>query len=346
MPNMPPLPRVTRRPDPSPTARVWAPVSYTSRVLGLTPGQSLLMPQGTLQSGFNTPYFIDEIRFSVHTGTDANALVAAPVPDIASMLSFQLQTGSYFFSQAALGSLSTVPMMLYAPTYSGHAQAEGFAQGIGSGTSRFFATRRWVLPKPLWMPPGDLLQATVSRDVLYGSSLSSVDAHVTVVGRALPPDAKPPATRCIPHVGWYVQGLDSSNNALTYSEATAQLQNPFKVPWHVQRIILNTRFNPSSPSNSVGTTAAITEDRTGVTEYVRVRLSDSLGYKITGSTRGGFVPLADVADGINDGAWTFGRAIPPNENFNAAFMLVPGTGTNYNQLQPMISMVGYREEAS
>lgn len=339
MPLLPPLPRVSPLPVKSMTAQNWVPVSYTSTVTGLTAGQTLMMPQVTLQSGFNTPYFVDEIRFTAFTA--AADTTSSRSTDIASFLSFQLQTGHFYFSQSALGSPSSVPMNMYAPTFSTNAQWESvFGVKSSSTAGSLYATRRWLLPKPLWMPPGDIIQATITRDVAVGSSLSNITAQMTVIGRALPPHSAKPVARCVPHVGWFLHPIST-----THSAATQQLRNPFKVPWNVQRLILESRatFDANFNTNSLGGYGFF-ESPDASQSYFQIRISDSLGYKVTGSSLGGYVPLGDVAAAINDGAWTFSRPLPVDQNFNVDFNFIGGGSLTSSKLQPMISFVGYREE--
>lgn len=335
------LPRVPSRPAPSLTAQSWAPVAYTTEVSGLTAGVTLMMPQVSLQSGFNTPYWVDEIRFTARCGSyDPHSLI---VGDISAIISFQLQTGTHFFSQAALSSPSAVPMTLFCPTYSGKAQYENVIQSFTSTSNQVYVTRRWVLPKPLWMPAGDLVQAVVSREASFGTSVPSITAQMTVIGRAVLPDTTPPPARCIPHVGWFVHPTGTDTN-VAFSQANAQFKNPFNVPWYVQRIVMNTR-DQTTGGASVRTGYGFFEDPLSVRSYAQVQLSDSLGYKMTGSSQGGYVPLADVASVANDAAWTFGRPLPPGENYNANFRVLTGSDDT-TVFSPMISFVGYREELS
>jgi hypothetical protein len=331
------LPRVPPRAAPSLTATTWAPVAYTTEVSGLTAGVTLMMPQVSLQSGFNTPYWVDEIRFTARTASyDPNSVILG---DISAIIEFELQTGTHFFSQAALSSPSPVPMTLFCPTYSGKAQYENVIQNFTATSNQVYATRRWVLPKPLWMPAGDLVQAKVRRAASYGTGVPSITAQMTVIGRAVLPDTPPPTARCIPHIGHFTHPTGS-----TYSQANAQFKNPFTTPWYVQRIVMNTRDQTNS-GTSVRTGYGFFEDPLGARSYAQVQISDSLGYKITGSSQGGYVPLADVASFSNDAAWTFGRPLPPGENYNVNFRIVAGSNDT-TVFSPMISFVGYREELS
>lgn len=335
------LPRVPSRPAPSLTAQTWAPVAYTTEVSGLTAGKSLMMPQVNLQSGFNTPYWVDEIRFTAFTASYNSS--GGVQGDISAIISYQLQTGVHFFSQAALSSGSPVPMILYAPTYSGNAQYDQTIQSIDNTTVRNYSTRRWVLPKPLWMPAGDIVQARVHRSTDFGTAVASITAQMTVVGRAVLPDTPPPPARCIPHVGHFTHPT-GTGTSVAFSMANAQFKNPFQTPWYVQRIVLNTR-DQLGETSGVRTGYGLFEDPTGVLSYAQVQLFDSLGYKITGSNAGDYVPLADVASAANDAAWTFGRPLPPGENYNVSFRVVAGS-SDTTVFSPMISFVGYREELS
>lgn len=335
------LPRVPRRPSPGITPKTWAPVSYTTSVGGLTPGTTLMMPQVSLQSGFNTPYLVDEIRMTAYTG-NYEATSASVFGPLSALVSFQFWTGKYFFSQGMGQQPSAVPMNLYAPTFSGGGQYEDVEQGISPTLSRRYSTRRWVLPKPLYMPAGDIVQATVTRSGTYATvapaSNSNITAQVTIVGRALPPSTRAPDRRCVPNVGWF-----SHPAGLAYSEANSALQNPFKTPWYVQRLLLQT-VRPNSPANDgVQTGYGFFASADGTRNYATVKITDSLGYKITGPGNGGYLPLGDIASSNNDCAWTFSRELPVDENYNVAFRIVPGSSTNPN-FSPMISFVGYREE--
>ena len=318
-----------------PTTKTWAPVSYTSQVTGLSAGQSLPFPQVSLQSGFNTPYLIDEIRFTAYTESYTTAAIT--VGDLAAIVSYNLHAGPYMFSQGGFGQAAYVPMMLYAPTYSGAAQYENVSQLLTATTSRKFTTRRWVLPKPLYMPPGDTIMASVHRTSNIGTAIPNITAQITIIGRALPPSTPPPALRQVPYVGYYVHP-----STATYSEANFQLQNPFNSTWNVQRLILGTRNNVQADSG-LATGAGFYEDPTGVVRYASLKITDSMGYKVTGSSGGGFIPLADIAAVQRDSAWTFSRPVPPEEQFNVATQITPGSGTN-TAFDVLMSFVGYRDE--
>jgi hypothetical protein len=342
------LPRVAKNPTKSMTAKTWAPVSYTSEVTGLTAGETLLLPQVSLQSGFSTPYLVDEIRFTAYTATAVPATLGsndAPFEgDIASILSYQLWTGGLYFSRGGFGQTAFVPMSLYAPTYSGRAVNESVLQTETAATARRFSTRRWVLPKPLYMAAGDIIQASVARDVTVASGYPAITAQITVIGRALPPDAPVPQVRQVPFVAYYIHPSSS-----TYSEANFQLQNPNRSTWHVQRMIAATRCDGEADygtgllQSMMGFAPGGTSTTASTLRYAKIKLTDSLGYKITSGPGGGFVALGDLASPTSDSAWTFSRPLPPNENYNLSVQIVPGTSTNA-AFDTMIGFVGYRDE--
>lgn len=316
------------------TPKTWAPVSYSAQVTGLSAGETIPFPQVTLQSGFNTPYLIDEIRLMASMGVTGLSTV---IP--AAFISFQLSAGRHQFSSGAPNQTPYVPMCLFGPTYSSTGAKEDVSVPINTGTlvQRRYSTRRWVLPKPLFMEAGDTIHASVSRDASYGSSLGDISAWVTVIGRALPPGTPHPAKRCIPYVSYFIHPV-----ANQYSEATNQvLRNTNAVPWTVQRLILVSR---SGGASTVALGTGMYEN-SSPSNYATVRIGDSLGYKVTGSSAGGFVPLSDVATFYNNVAWTFSRTLPPQAYYNVAFNLVRGAGTPTG-FQPMISFVGYREEVA
>lgn len=325
---MPVLPDVSKRARKSLTANTWAPVSYTSEVSGLTAGTTLVLPQVSLQSGFNTPYLVDEIRMTAFT-EPYDGVTAATTSDIAALLSFQFWTGSYYFSQSLTGAQpSAVPMWLFCPTYSSSACREHVYSA-----DRWMSVRRWVFPKPLYMSPGDIVQATVLRDSTIGTIVPDITARVTIVGRALPPGTPGPAVRQVPAVAWFKHPAGQA-----YSEATIELQNPFKTDWHVQRLIMQSYASDDAGGFNTGRGFFVNT----TTGYGLVRISDSLGYKVTGSSQGGFIPLGDVASPYTNCAWTFNREIAPDANFNVAFQIIPGSFTA--NLSPLISFVGYRNE--
>lgn len=321
--------------DQNPVAQHGAPISFTAHLDNLLPGQSIPLSTSGLANGFRMPYYLDEIRMQVYM-TTATSLGAVNQPSYAA--AFQFRTGTYAFSAVP------VPMILHQPPYVSSVipsqNVSGYVlESTFTGAVRTIGDEaRWALPKPLWMAPGDQVQATVARDLTAaagGSSPWSVD--VTYVGRTLKPGTLGPKTRCVPWIAHYIHDFADS-----YSQATTQFRNPFTFPLTIQKLI----GRPMSKA-SVGT---FTTGRVNMLpnavgdEYAAIYIEDSMGYKITRSAVNGiFTPVGSVFD-TERCSWTFSRPLGAREQLNMQFQ-TQGTVAASDRIFG-VSMIGYREETA
>lgn len=312
-----------------PVAMHGAPVSFTAEGTGLLPGQNLVLDQSALQNGYRTPFWIDEIRMQAFMSAASIALPLQP----AYATSFLFRTGSLAFSAVP------VPMILHQPQY-GDTNVPLLGQYADTSVRRG-SSARWLLPRPLYMEPADLVQASVFRDltIAAGDGTNPFSVAVTYVGRALPPGEKPPKSRHVPWASSYTHDFD-----LAYSQTGVQspFQNPFQRELYVHRFI-GRPLSKSNTGTSSGTFSASMIPVSAGTKYAAIDIWDSTGYRLVkgGGTNGNFVPVGYVFDTARC-AWTFARPLGPREQYNMAFQTL-GTVGGANQLFA-VSMLGTREE--
>lgn len=286
----------------------------------------------TLQPGFRTPYWIDEIRA---TASIVYPWVANPLPNFSGLAGFleaKWSTGHFAFSR------DFVPLGLHAPRWFRGSAGETIA---GSTTSRrAFMSMRWPLPKPLYMPAGDAVQGLIryrNYASLAAAGLSVERLNISFAGRIAAPGTRAPDVRCVP---WLSSFRKASSTVL--AQTNDEFRNPFAdKPLFVQRFTMRT-FAEQLASGALDDQFTETTSYQGTTPagvYAGVQMEDSLGYKIAR----GYPPVNDVFDGTR-GAWTFSRTLGPREQFDVqlqSFGTVPTAGLTY---WTMVGMVGFREE--
>ena len=308
-----------------------APIAFTASA-PLASGQSITMDTGTLQSGFRTPYLIDEIRIQVVTAVFASASLAWT--GIGGNLRAKFQTGNRQFSKLP------VPIGNYAPVFS-HLDFGSAASGVneaGAAVGRGYSYVRWPLPKPLWMAPGDVIQA-VFEYLPLGVAGPDVTINVTYVGRTIAPGTPAPDKRQIPWVSFFKY---ESNEG--YKSTTDEFRNPFTYPMIVQRFTERTFRKDETASDS---REEMSRGQTPATlnlssQFVSMRLYDSLGYAIVKE----FAPIGLVFD-TSRHAWTFSRSLGAREQFDLTLRTddVNGVATTpVGGWHTMVGMVGYRDE--
>ena len=329
----------------NPTARLGAPVSFTSHLASILPGQTQVLGTSGLSNGYRTPYVIDEIRMQAYMTTPATTYLQ---PSYA--MAFQFRTGAYAFS------LKPVPMVLYSPRYGMSPARPGLylqAPGVpprgpllaseftptGDTTYVYGDSARWVLAKPLWMAPGDQIQCLAERHVTAASSGNGAfAADITYVGRSLPPGTKGPATRFVPWASHFIFDFTSD----TYAQTTTEFRNQFTFPMTIQKFVgrplskaTNGLFDTSGPEGTLPRNTL-----TNTYYYAQVNIQDSLGYKITNQ----FSPVGNVFD-AERGVWTFARPLGAREQIDMQFKRA-GVLTSPNNASPIygVGMLGYREE--
>lgn len=323
-----------------------APVAFSAQT-GLAPNKSAVLNAQTLQSGFRTPYFVDEIRISLSTNTyERSPLDPVQLTGLTNAVSVLFQTGDKMFSS------DYVPVGLLGPVFSPMDYGE---VEVGSGEQAAFqayATVRWALPKPLYMPAGDVVLANVALNdpdgvftTIFGADTPCVNVTVTYVGRLIPAGFVSP-TRHVPWVAWFRKRASEK-----WASSQTRFRNPFLVSAHVQRFISRTyftQFNQNDPTEEYLVELWQEGQLPSTTvPFQEVLVSDSRGYSIVSK----YAPIGEVFDSTRK-VWTFGRELTSREQFNMEVRNgsvdpgipppMPTTNTDYIT---NIGLIGYREEA-
>jgi len=299
-----------------------APVAFSAQTAApIAIGANAPLNVGTLQLGFRSGYWIDEIRMNAWTPEHTGLTPA--VTGLSSYVAFQFQTGTKQFSKNA------VPMGLYAPVFSIN---DSGAEITSLTKFTAFSRVRWKLPKPLYMNPGDAIQCNVfANKIAIVDTQLTVNASVTYIGRALAQGAKPPISRQVPWVGWFQKDSDT-----TFAGCTNELQNPFTSRLIIERFTSRTYQNGAAGAFSEVMAAAQLANGAG-DAYCEIHIDDSLGYQIVPKFHG----VGMVFD-TSRHAWTFSRSMGPREQFNV--QLRNAGNAVVNKFLTQVGMVGYRDE--
>jgi hypothetical protein len=185
------------------------------------------------------------------------------------------------------------------------------------------STYRWILPRPMWLPPGASVQAVCERGAVVDVGVpagAGLDYKVRLALRGEYASARAPSS-VVPFVSAFLPEAPRQHS--TDRELKNTLDHPVEVHRLVGRILVHaagTIFgNEATPSG---------------TQQVPLTIRDSYGYAITSNQ----VTWDDVFPWAGR-AWTFRRRLNPGENYVVA-LGAPPTAT----MRPMISLVGSREE--
>ncbi len=352
-----------------------SPMSFTASVTGLTPGLTKVFDSAALQPGYRTPYVIDAITMLVKSPVicESETIGAFQLMDgtgFGGLVDFLFQTGHHAFSAKPIAAPNFTPRYMFWPdtvtqqiSNPGAAgqlyqTAEELCEQVGDVTvggeaapaGQFYCVYKWLLPKPLLLLPGDVINASCQRhaDLAAGTSspFGSMEATVTYTGRALPPGEKLPKTQCVPWVGMF----DQVDKAITGTTVTAapwansnrEFENPFQRNWNVQRLVARNVFASAGTGNAVSV-GGVSLIGAAANTY-SLKITDPLGYQITT----GFVPISAIANYNDSSAWTFSRPVGPRQRVNMEFdfgthTVASNIGTG-GGLRKMVSLVGYREE--
>lgn len=324
-----------------------APVAFSAQA-ELQPGKSVVLNAQTLQSGFRTPYFIDEIRISMYTApfNTSDQFNTNAFTGLSDVIRVLFQTGSFMFSA------DPVPVGLMAPIFSpfDYGEAEQEVQALtDANLGRCFSSVRWLLPKPLWMPAGDVVLANVTfndTDKVFSTVFGTqpVTVIVTYIGR-LVPQGYVSTSRDIPWLAWM-----SKRATTAWASSQTRFRNPFLVPAHVQRFTSRTYWSEYRAGHP--TECRLTEmTQVGqvpsmVVPFQEITLDDSRGYSIVSK----YTPIGEVFDATRK-VWTFGRELTSREQFNLQMRngsfggVTPRLPAN-TDLITNVGVVGYRTETN
>ncbi len=212
------------------------------------------------------------------------------------------------------------------------------AQTIDS-ISRRWHTYRWVLPKPLYVPAGEALVPTFSRE--SDSHTDDIDITISYAGHVVERIPRP----VVVDVPFVANVIGTGGTVSAWEGVAAGLGNPFNVPLQIQRLIgrirtpnLTTKYLDSVVSSgSGGAQAAAPLDGGYLTDDgsagVLTRIRDSVGVDLVKDP----IPFDALFSGKSR-MWPFERTLARREYLSVYFRDVP-TNTN-----PMIAMIASRQE--
>lgn len=305
-----------------------APLLLSARVNVLANGTAVA-DSAALSSPIRRPYVIDEIRFTASAAI--TAVGSAP----------GVNWGGFIRAKLSLGRIPLTNGFIYIWLFGTAINSEMTVQpevgGVSPTTRWTFAHFRWKLPKPLYIPVGQTLTCEILRDAdpitpafTTEGTNNSVTVDIGYTGRYLKPTADVPSVLEVPYVTQYLPPV----NAGAAHSSENDLVNPFLMPINIQRMIGRLRF--VSTSTGLGET---TENGDLTTPVVQIR--DSWGHNVLND----FTPFLYVFH-YPRRAWTFHRILEPKERYNVILRDIPTQPplTAPEEIRPMISIVGWREE--
>lgn len=284
---------------------------------------------GQLVSPFRAPLVIHAVNF----------MVRYPNADSTSL---NIQCGASVRARFRVGNLSlsdaAIPLWVHGTSLPD--ESAGYvtdAAFIGTNVSMY----RWVLPRPLYIPPGSILLPQFQRDA--DGMPEDMDVLVSYEAAIPLPGAPAPKVMHLPVLALF--SPEETTAAASFTSGATELHNPFQDEVHVQRLIGRIRVRNAAPGG--GVLANISElvghlvpgGGLSVAEAL-VSLRDSLGYDVVKTP----TPFADVFD-VTRRAWTFERTLEPKEWYRAQVStpLVDPAHTTAWSVQPHIALIGHRE---
>lgn len=189
---------------------------------------------------------------------------------------------------------------------------------------------RWILPKPLYIPAGNILQPSISRE--QDALAQTANVWVGYGCRRLAPH-KPPTEFDVPYVAQFITDpvLEGSSPS-TFQSSEKDLVNIFQQDVRVQRFTGRVQ-----KQLVVATVTELLQDDLG--SSVTLVMKDSTGVNIIRD----FTPWNHVFD-RNRRAWTFNRILKGKERYNVSLANVSAGNTAGQFHTPMIAMIGTRRE--
>lgn len=297
-----------------------APICLSGAPITLAARASATANSGRLQNKYKAPIVIDSIEFSAYY--EAGSL------DDSWPWSTQvkLSAGPYEITR------NYVPMWSFAPALHGEYaslnmeevtnDACGFTYNTFSG--RILNYTHWKLPRPLYMSPGMSINVEFLRgaDALSGNIIYNIASH----GFSLK-SAPAPKEIDVP----YVSSFTGSPTTAAQQTQQLQLDNRFKKPLYVQRLV-GRMENGNALTMSLPSTAGFAT--TGVKVLIRTYGGESIVKDFTSFFQ--VFPVRWAVLNINE-------EIPQNEGF-----VVDIQGVNTADIsvasRPVLSLVGCRKE--
>lgn len=264
---------------------------------------------------YRRPFWLDEVRWNIRVSpVPLNFGAGLGVP-YGALISTKLALGRMIISDKFIPIWNYGAEMLSA--WSDSAQVD---PNFGS-TNVGFSSYRWKLPKPLYVPAGNVVTSQFARGADTNPAARIV---VSYAGRYA--DGERPSRNEIdvPFVAAFLPGVVANAQS-----SDLDLVNPFLVPLHCQRLI--------------GRMLVIDSNTTpyGYTEgnflhNITAQINDSFGHNVVRD----FTDLGLICD-TNRRAWTFNKVLNPQERYN---LQATGMRTSAVADQISVSLIGTRKE--
>jgi len=287
---------------------VSAPVLLGTPLLSIAENAGVTPDMADLGYAFRRPIWIDEVRFM------------CMIPNLAFAGGFSVRANLRLGRMQITGSRNNPFVPIW--SFGTRQQPLGLVdQVVDTVANQCWSHFRWILPKPLYVPAGQILMSTFFRQADGGGAGGKVG--VAYAGRTVAPGTPMPSKISVPYVGVY----EPPAGAASAISSELDLVNPFLVPLKVQRFTMRVL-------DSTGAGLIKAENlQSGANRQITMK--DSSGYDIVTDA----APMLEVGFGARR-AWTFNRTLGPKERFIV----------NYNNLAPSesvfptIAMVGWRDE--
>ena len=295
----------------------------TSSSVAISAGQTISPPLESLNAPFRSAMWIDEICWTLIWGDvdNPNYVGATSGFGISPFLWARFNLGRLQLSE------KYIPLWNYVPTYDAMADVGFHPKGIIVADSVLVENRRWVLPKPLYVPAGSVVVPSYQLVSSLNSSINFGATPITVrtFYRGRIAYQKRPRHIDVPFVGAFLSIGDSPLLQSTEQD----LRNPYDQQIDVQRLI-GRRYADREVASTFGAGAL------SVPPNINVDIKDGDGYTMAQQ-----VPF-DLAFDMQRSAWTYKGKLGPKSMYS--FKMVPSAGVAISTNPVTVSFVGSRRE--
>lgn len=195
---------------------------------------------------------------------------------------------------------------------------------------------KWILPKPMYLPPNTQMQFTFQTSPLSFIGVGSGSAIVLASVRGLLLD-KQQSTAEVPYVTAFIPTTTQLQSG--QQDLANVLDKPLKLHRLLGRIVFQYLVN-SNLDDAVGSRGdeGGGDPLVAVARNYQLRLRDSMGTALTIGNTSEYVPFWTLFAPGSYG-WPMQRTLDPNEHLIATLSTLPTANK-----RPMVSMVGHRTE--
>lgn len=289
----------------------------------LTNGQAKGLDLSRMIPPGNRPMLVKDLNFTLR---------------FAAQPSTEVQLGALVRARIRIGRFDTsntpVPIWLYGAVADSLTEVINFYGPTvrdGAGNFQTIVRHRWVLPKPMYVPPGAAIAPTFFRDdsvVTYPAGLNAntvITVGFSARGLLIHDRMK---ESIVPFVGAFVPG------ATQLRSLEDDLRNTLNKTVNIHR--LGGRVAMSGATNDIRDALGAMNFSTATAQAFRnqLRITDDDGTDITG----GLVPFTSVFP-AQGRSWTFTKAMRPGQQLIVTLDRAPAAAA-----WPMVSFVGSRIE--